>query len=205
MERIVEAFDGTPLKVKPKNGFERFHTGTVEHDFDVLSFWRWSTSDLVSNTARGVLAEYIVAKALGVAEEVRSEWRAFDLLTPDDIKIEVKSAAYVQTWKQSRHATIQYLVGKKLGWDAETGKSETEARRHADVYVFALLNHKVRQTLDPLNLVQWEFYVLSTRVLDVRERSQHSITLASLQKLAGAPVAFGELRDAVTRAVQLSA
>ena len=166
MDEIVEAFDGAPVKVELKNGSEKFRTGAVQHDFDLLSFWKWSTSDLVSNTARGVLAEYIVAKALGITEEIRTEWRAFDLETPEGIKIEVKSAAYIQVWKQARHSPIQYLVRKRLGWDAETGKLETVPRRHADVYVFALLNHKIRQTIDPLDLAQWEFYVLPTQELD---------------------------------------
>lgn len=199
MDEISEAFDGAPLKANPKDGSERFHTDTIEHDFDLLSFWKWSTSDLVSNTARGVLAEYIVAKALGSTEDLRSEWRAFDILTPEGTKVEVKSAAYVQAWKQGRHSTIQYLVGKKLAWDADAGASEKVARRHADVYVFALLKHTIRQTIDPLNLAQWEFYVLPTSVLDERERSQHSIGLAALKAVAGEPVAFDGLKDAVKR------
>ncbi|MBK6579630.1 MAG: hypothetical protein IPG17_26280 [Sandaracinaceae bacterium] len=40
----------------------------------VLDFWRWSMSDLVSNTARGVLAEFLVGSALGIASGTRVEW-----------------------------------------------------------------------------------------------------------------------------------
>lgn len=190
-------FDGTPLKVARKTGREKFRNGATECDFDLLSFWQWGASDLVGNTARGVLAEYIVAKALGIADVLRDDWRPFDLQTKDGLKIEVKSAAYIQSWKQDKPSIIQYGVPKRLAWDAKTGKLGTEVRRHAEVYVFALLNHKIRETIDPLDLAQWEFYVLPTKVLDERERSQHSISLASLQKLAGKPVGFGELGDAV--------
>lgn len=58
-----------------------------------------------------------------------------------------------------------------------------EKKRHADVYVFALLAHKEQSTLNPLNLDQWEFYVLTTTQLAEYTRSQHAITLKSLQNL----------------------
>ena len=64
--------------------------------------------------------------------------------------------------------------------------------------VFALLAHTDKATVDPLNLDQWVFYVLPTAVLDGRTRSQHSITLRTLEGMAAA-VCFGELRQAVER------
>lgn len=163
-----------------------------------LEFWQWSASDLVSNATRGVLAEYIVALALGgPMEPVRREWDAYDLKLADGTKVEVKSAAYVQSWKQARQSTIVFQVGKRRWWDAETGMSSDEPSRHADVYVFALLKHQERDTLDPLNIAQWEFYVLPTRTLNERKRSQHSITLPSLRELSGGPRTFEQLRNAV--------
>lgn len=33
---------------------------------NVLGFWQWSSSDLLMNTMRGMLAEYIVALACGI-------------------------------------------------------------------------------------------------------------------------------------------
>lgn len=198
MDHVVDAFDGTTLKATRKTGHEKFHVGTLECEFDLLDFWRWSVSDLVSNTWRGVVAEYIVARSLGVAEGVRNDWAPFDLETHDGVKVEVKSAAHVQSWKQEKHSTIQFGVGKGRAWDAETNRLGEEVRRHADVYVFALLHHKDRQSIDPMDLAQWEFYVVPTKALNERERSQHSITLPSLLKLAKA-VAFEDLREAVAR------
>lgn len=78
--------------------------------------------------------------------------------------------------------------------------SSDEPSRHADVYVFALLKHQERDTLDPLNIAQWEFYVLPTRTLNERTRSQHSITLPSLRELSGGPRTFEQLRNAVDHA-----
>jgi hypothetical protein len=76
-----------------KSGTERFHRNGAQLGFDLLSFWQWSSSDLVNNVLRGRLAEYIVAQDLGVAGGTRTEWDAYDLQTKSGIKVEVKSAA----------------------------------------------------------------------------------------------------------------
>lgn len=190
------------LKIDRRSGTEVFHEDGRSSGFDVLDFWRWSTSDLVMNTTRGILAEYIVARALGVStNRAREEWGAFDLKTRDGMRVEVKSSAYVQSWAQEKLSTIQFVVRKRLGWDPDTNVMDTEARWHADVYVFALLAHQDKASIDPLNLAQWQFWAVVTKDLDRRSRSQHSITLKSLHELAGDPVDFGGLLAAVEQAV----
>ena len=81
------------LNVGRKTGEESSRRGGEGLGATLIDFWRWSASDLVSNAARGVLAEHVVAGALGPADGVRTEWDAFDLPTRDGIKIGVKSAA----------------------------------------------------------------------------------------------------------------
>lgn len=186
------------IQAKPQSGNERLHSDVVKVEATVFDFWRWSVSDLLSNATRGRLAEFIVALAVGinVKDEVRDEWGAFDLTTPEGIKVEVKSAAFIQSWAQMKHSTISFRVPKTRAWNANTNIQEKESRRQADVYVFALLAHKEQETIDPLNLDQWHFYVLPTQVLDERTRSQHSITIRSLEKLCGA-VRFAQLHQAV--------
>ncbi len=194
-----------PLSIFRRTGAERFRYDDEDLGFDLLSFWQWSTSDLVSNATRGVLAEYIVARALGLQSEgVRNEWAAYDLQTEDGVKVEVKSAAFVQSWHQERLSTIQFLVRKTQAWDPETNLRVQERRRQADVYVFALLAHQDKHSIDPLNVGQWQFYVLPTSTLDARQRSQYSITLKSLQRLCGPPVGYGELAEAVKRAAAVN-
>jgi len=183
-----------------RNGSEVFQHAGTELGFNLLSFWQWSASDLVSNTMRGVLAEYLVAQAVAAAQGIREEWASYDLRTPEGITVEVKSAAYIQSWHQERLSQISFLVPKTRGWDRDTNRQDDDPRRKADVYVFALLAHTDQATLDPLDVSQWEFYVLPTEVLDERQRGQHSITLPSLRKLAGVAVKFAGLADAVVQA-----
>ena len=189
------------LPVEPKTGREELHADGEGLGSTLRSFWRWSTSDLVSNVTRGRLAEFIVAKALGISTDgVRNEWDAYDLETEDGVKIEVKSAAYLQSWHQERLSRITFRVPKTRSWDPDSNRLENEAKRPADVYVFAVLAHQDKSTVDPLNVNQWRFYVLPTRILDERTRSQHSITLKTLERLSSGSVLFQELRITVQKA-----
>ena len=191
-----------PLNPSQKTGTEHFYTNAGQQDFDLLAFWQWSSSNLLDNTVRGILAEFIVAKALGISTHSnRQVWLPWDLETDQGVRIEVKSAAFLQSWGQKRLSIIQFLVPKRRGFDEATSQLELTAHRQAHVYVFALLAHEDKTTVDPLNLDQWRFFVVPTRWLDDRTRSQHSITLRSLQRLAGEPILFHELAKAVERVV----
>lgn len=167
-----------------KTGNETFTYNQDNLDFQLIDFWKWSVSDLVSNATRGRLAEFIVAKALGIdTNNVRDEWQAYDLITPDNIKIEVKSASYIQSWYQKELSKISFSIKKSRSWDADSNIQSKESKRQADAYIFALLNHIDKDTINPLKLDQWIFYVLTTNDINDYPRSEHSITLKSLEKL----------------------
>jgi hypothetical protein len=156
----------------------------------------------LSNATRGRFAEFIVGTAIGInSENLRDEWDAYDLITDDGIKIEVKSAAYIQSWDQKRFSTISFSIKPTKYWDAETNIYRNEPKRHADVYVFCLLKHKDKNTIDPLKMEQWDFYVLPTYRLDNYQRSQSSITINSLEKLTN-PKKYSELKDEITKAYE---
>ncbi|MBL9189804.1 MAG: hypothetical protein JNK23_20150 [Opitutaceae bacterium] len=166
--------------------------------FTLQDFWRWSASDLVSNATRGRLAEFIVARALNISTgEFRDEWAAYDLITSEGVKIEVKSAAYIQSWSQARLSKIVFSTKKTRSCSAGSNGGSNDSKRQADIYVFALLAHVEKATIDALNLDQWKFYTLPTRVLDERERSQHSITLKSLEQLSGGRLEYSQLAASV--------
>lgn len=189
-----------PIVVARKVGIEPLHLNGQALPVNLLSFWQWSASDLVCNVTRGRLAEFIVATALGIdITGVRNDWDAFDLTTPSGLKIEVKSAAHLQSWFQARLSHIVFHTPRTRAWDRTTNRLSDDSRRQAEVYVLALLHHEDKATVDPLNLAQWSFFVVPTHVLDKRERSQHSITLRSLQALAPS-VQYSELAASVIQA-----
>jgi len=178
-----------------------FHAGGSPTGDTLIQFWRWIGSDLLSNATRGVLAEFIVARALGCDMHTpREEWAAHDLTTPEGIKVEVKSAAYLQAWAQpSGPSRISFSIKEARAWDAETNLQAKAGSRTADVYVFCLLKHLDKSTADPLDMDQWAFFMLSTAQLNAYERSRHSITLPSLRRLT-TEVRYDALGEAVLRA-----
>ena len=197
------------IEVKPKTGSEKFHRNGLEEKFSVLDFWSWSTSDLVINITCGIVAEFLVAQALDAKEKVRIEWAPHDITTPEGISVEVKSAAYFQSWDQEKLSAIQFNYEKTTPLDEKNGGYRGEVRRAAQVYVFALLSEKDdKSKVDPLNLEQWRFYVMPTKSLENRKRSQQSITLHSLEveknDLKVEIVDFSGLKEAVKRAAAVT-
>jgi hypothetical protein len=180
-----------------KTGAERFHRGRIPLAIDLLAFWQWSASDLVSNALRGHLAEYLVALDCCDTATLRLEWDAYDCKTRGGAKVEVKSSAYLQSWPQEEYSEITFGIATKQGWVAETNEWLPEKKRHADAYVFCLLKEKDPQRLDPLDLEQWEFYVLLTRVLDKKVGNQKTIGLEPLMKLGPERVEFGGIGERI--------
>jgi hypothetical protein len=170
-----------------------------ELSLKVCDFWRWSVSDLVSNLTRGRLAEFIVAHALeiDVQKGVRREWDPCDLITKDGVKVEVKSAAFVQSWYQKLHSAIGWRVGPTRAWYWETNIWSKERELQADVYVFALLSKQVKTNTDPLNIDLWEFYVVPRSEVSARKGP---FTPRLLEARGITAVAFDGLRAAVRAA-----
>jgi len=177
-----------------KTGKEPFLFNGNELPINVLSFWQWSTSELLGNALRGILAEFIVASTIDVLDFPREEWDAYDLMTKDRLKIEVKSSAYLQSWKQDKLSRISFGIQPTTVWD-ENNKRSTASKRQADLYVFCLLAHKDQSSVNPLDLSQWEFYVLDTKVLNDKVPLQKTITLSSLLGLKPAKAKYDELSE----------
>ena len=190
------------LQVARKNGDETFSLSGQSLDLRLSAFWQWSASDLVSNATRGILAEFLVASALGVADGVRIEWDAFDVLLADGTRIEVKSAAYLQSWAHAKLSNVIFSIRPTFAWSSETNQLSSELQRQADIYVFCLLTHQEKTTLDPIKLEQWEFYLLRASVLDERFPTQKTIGLTSLLKLEPLIAKYENLAERVAELVR---
>lgn len=163
----------------------------------VLEFWRWAFGDLVQNNLRGQFAEWLVARACGVADGSRVEWDAYDLEV-DGIRVEVKSSAYLQSWTREKLATPRFDIHASKTWDPKVGYSEDRARR-AQVYVFCLLAEKDRTRINPLDTNQWQFFVLGTDVLNKECPGQKMIGLRPLIALGAVKTGFDGVLAAVRR------
>jgi len=88
-----------------------------------------------------------------------------------------------------------------LGWIDETNEYEKEKKRHSDVYVFCVLKHMDQKTINPLDLNQWEFYVISTSVLDALIPTQKTITLSRLIESGAIQCNFNNLKTTIKQCV----
>ena len=116
-EEINELVNGV-ISTKKLEGAETFKNaeGSLLVSADILDYWSWAYSDIVGNTNRGVLAEFIVARAIGSEPAVRNDWAAYDLETPSGIKVEVKSSAYLQSWHQTTVSAPSFSIRKAKEW-----------------------------------------------------------------------------------------
>jgi len=188
------------IELKQKTGNEPLTFNGKETGIKLIDFWSWGFSDIISNTARGRFAEFIVATALNTDLSIITDgWNAYDLTSPEGIKVEVKSAAYLQSWIQKDYSKISFSIKAARYWDSRTNEMAKIPSRASDVYVFCLLKHKDKATINPMNLEQWEFYVLPTIEINNYKRSECSITLKSLQKLTS-NISYNNLRETVIRA-----
>ena len=181
-----------------RTGLEVIHRNGHPVGESVLDFWKWAGSDLVGNTFRGWFAEYLVALALGIAHGVRSDWIAYDLEMEDGTKVEVKTSAYVQSWKQKDLSTPRFSIRLALGWDPDTDTFTKRPIRSSDFYVFCLHKHRDQATLDVCNVSQWTFFVIPTQVIDDDLGRQKSVGVATLRQIGASEVPFGKIRQTVT-------
>jgi hypothetical protein len=176
-------------------------TGT--NSLTVGDFWAWAYSDILSNANRGVFAEFLVGSALGVLDTPRIEWNIADLYYREK-KIEVKSAAYSQSWIQKAPSKIIFSIAETYGWDAATNTSQSELARFSDCYVFCLYKEidvaKARENL--LNVAYWDFFPISTWQVNTVFAKQKSLSLSRLTPYCK-PVPYMELKNAIDAVLEL--
>ena len=183
-----------------KTGKENFEFKGNSVGVALADFWSWAYSDLVNNTERGKLAEFIVASALDVHGKIAATWDSFDLKFMEK-GIEVKSAAFLQSWSQEKESYIEFAIRPTLGIIENTGSYDKVCKRQSDAYVFCFLKHMDKLTLDPLDLDQWEFYVVSTALLNKLVPKQKKIALSFFAKNDIKACHYSEIRTCVEAAL----
>lgn len=188
--------------MKQKTGSEEFILNGKSQDFKLIDFWRWQSSDLLDNTLRGVLAEFIVAKALGVdTESTGFGWGGYDVLFTDGdkkCKIEVKSSAYAQSWNKEANSELSFRISKQAVFLSEKKRYGDEYKRKSEIYIFCILKEKDKENANPLLLEQWDFYPVLTSDIDEKLGNQKTAKIRTVQRLCpNGPYSFTTLREAV--------
>ena len=87
------------------------------------------------------------------------------------------------------------IAPQSYSWDSATDITDSEVKRHADVYVFCELHGD-----DPLDTAGWRFYVVSTVVLNQRVPNQKSIGVKSLMNLHPTVSTYSDLKQNIESA-----
>lgn len=152
----------------------------VQLDATLLDFWRWRFRNLLFNDVRGVYGERLVAQLLEIAPPPRDSWAAYDLMTPEGVRVEVKTTAFLQAWNPTASTKKPVFSGLKgQAWTLETGYSGI-ATYNADLYVFCLQIEQDITRWNALDLAQWRFFLLPKAT--VEQRNCQSISLSALRK-----------------------
>ncbi len=160
----------------------------------VLDFWRWGFGDLSDDDVKGFFAEWLGPKRLGGNSVRRVSWANSDVITPGKTRIEVKSAAYWQSWKyvgedglpltqptyspKDDKSRIRF-AGLKARDAVNIAKDGGIPSFKSDFYVFALQRETDLSKWNALDLTQWEFYWVP--VCKLIEFGYASISLKTLQ------------------------
>lgn len=158
----------------------------------LMDFWRWAFSDLCDDDMKGIYAEWLVHKLLGVPSARRVSWANSDVITPGGVRIEVKSTAYWQSWKfVNECGKFEYkekyspqppskirFAGLKARDATDAGATGPQDYK-SDLYVFAFQKEQSIERWDALDLSQWEFFLLSAE--ELRRHGAKSISLAMLR------------------------
>lgn len=123
--------------------------------------------------------------------QMRVDWLPYDITSPSGRRIEVKSAAYLQSWTKEYYSQIIFDIAPKYGWTPEEGYAP-ERKRNSDLYVFCVYTALTRDK-SLLDLDLWDFYVLPTSVLNEKVPEQKKIGLQSLLKLGPVKTDYASL------------
>ncbi len=162
-------------------------------------FWEWGFSDLLQNTTRGVLAEYIVAFLLGIDKEPRNPWDAYDLKLKEGRTIEIKTMSKLQAWVQKKLSDPKVVLAPTRKWDPKTGITEKLSTFNAGLYIFCYFKADNHKEADPLNLKQWEFFIFTKKQIKKILSGQKSISLKRILGLGIEPIYADNLKKEVLK------
>lgn len=171
--------------------------------FDFLDFWRFHYSNIYD--LQDKIAEFIVAKALGVNEAQNDQyWTLWDVSYRNK-RIEVKETSYYHSFNQEGKVSKQRIFGitKANGSYDPTKSGNTDFCRQNDIYVFCLNIGDTKETSNPLNLNNWEFYIIPTAIINEKCGNNKSISLGRIKNLGYSAKRYDEIRAEIDSIIDL--
>jgi hypothetical protein len=163
-------------------GKEKFELDGKSLGFDFKDFWEFQYSNIYN--MQETIAEFLVAKALGVDEASNSDyWSLCDVMYKGK-RIEVKASSYYHAFKEYLNTPISPIrvFGITKAYSKYKDKNSTFERQN-DIYVFCLNIGETAEESDPLNLKNWEFYIIPTAYINEVCGDAKTISIQKIKKL----------------------
>lgn len=195
-------------------GDEAFSYAGASMNTTVKDFWAWAMSRLMADGPRGDLAEFIVSTALGVDTTIpKKGWGECDIIydrhrrNEKPLRIEVKCSTYLQAWERPSLSKPVFSIAKTASCDIGEfedgcryiGRDDSPPQRRSELYIFCLFAATDRAAADPMELDQWAFYIVPTRLINEKLGDQRSISLPGIARLGIAKCGYTEIKAAVDR------
>lgn len=182
------------------NGKEKFVSQNKELEFGMLEFWCSKFSNIYN--IQEYIAEFLVEQALGIEKSHNTEyWTLFDILYKD-YRIEIKETGYYHPWNENGKISEMRRFGiTKANSKYEDKESNNIYERQNDIYVFCLNIGKTKETSNPLNIDNWEFYIVPTKTINEVCKNNKSIGLNKVQKIA-TKVNYFEIKEYIDNLIK---
>lgn len=165
--------------------------------FSMLDFWKFQFSQIYD--IQGDIAEFIVAKALNKTEADNKDlWTLYDISYRNK-RIEVKETSYYHAWQtddepKSKARTFGIT---KANSSYENPDEENRYERQNDIYVFCLNTGYTKSESYPLNLNNWEFYIVPTQVINEKCGNNKTISLSKIKKLGFNATKYDSIKNVI--------
>ena len=185
-------------KYPPPTGFEKFTNNGEEVELNLLDFWRFQYSNIWD--LQGDMAEFIVAKALGIeVPDNRNGWNLYDIKYKG-YRIEVKQTSDWHSWNRDGYVqkTPRFGISKAY---SEYKDVNSAYERQNDIYVFCHLKGNDAKSANPMNLSAWDFYVIPTKLINDRCGDCKTISFSRVKKFA-TPISYNELHNKIDAVIK---
>ena len=190
----------TTEKLELLNGDERFTLNGIDLGLTIKEFWQFQFSNLIDNL--GGVAEFLVAKALAKDNPDNCNgFTLYDVLYRGK-RIEVKSTSYWQPWKKSHTISEQRTFSIRKTY-VEYQNSNSNKERQNDIYIFCLDKGRTKESSNPLNLENWTFYIIPTKVINKECGEQKTISLNRVKELFGLKegIPYNQIKEKVDKII----
>lgn len=178
---------------------EKFTFNNKELDFEMIDLWRAKYSNIYN--MQETIAEFIVERALGVEKSFNTDyWTLYDIPYRNK-RIEIKETSYYHPWNEGGKVSQQRTFGiTKANSNYENADEENKYERQNDIYVFCLNTGETRESSNPINLNNWEFYIVPTSIINEECGNNKSISLNRVKSFATA-VTYDKIKESIDKII----